>query len=686
MIVDVPEPFLGALTRGEPGTACDAEAPTAAALFGRGTCRALVGRDRDARSDFEAALPELGDACRVELAFLGLRERSAVREALRTAREVIDRTDPGSTLAARAWHVAGLAQGKLRRTGPAIDALAAALDLYRAHGDRAGAARVHDSLGMVHAARGRLDHGVHHYAMSLVEKSLARDRPGVAITLGNLGRLHLRAGRYGEARDCFELDLRLSRELGDTRGQGRMLDDLGRLHLAEGDLRRAEARLRECLRWAEDHGFPDLEFFAAKDLALVLSAAGRLAEAGQLLERARSSLPKGGEPYLELLLRAARGEWLLARGDDEALEELEAAVRGFGAADLPDLEISARVALARALAGRRLKASAERCLLAGLRRARGAGYERYVPALNEAMSELDLVEGALDETDRVGVEGPGAPDGAYLLRERLGGGAFGEVFRAHDPDRAREVAFKRIRLARLYDAARRERLLASMRHELEAASRVRHPGVARVFAIGRESGGDAYVVQELVRGRSLRELMPEDSGADLAVVLGMAARVAHALHALHEVGVVHRDLKPENVLVRDDGSPVLVDFGIAHLGGRKDGALGDHAVVGTLEYMAPEQALGRAVDRRADLHALGVLLYEWLTGVRPLRPRGATVEEKLEDVATRAPAPITDFRPSLPDGVVELVGRLLEKNRRRRPATALAVAELLDRLAVEATG
>ena len=126
------------------------------------------------------------------------------------AEEVASRVAPGSRLAARAWHIAGVAQIKLSRTDGAIDCLLRALEAYRELNDRLGLAQVYDSLGMAYSARGRLDHALGVFALSLVDKTLLDDQAGLAITLGNLGRLHLREGRFREAIDCFQRDLEIS--------------------------------------------------------------------------------------------------------------------------------------------------------------------------------------------------------------------------------------------------------------------------------------------------------------------------------------------------------------------------------------------------------------------------------------------------------------------------------------------
>ena len=266
----------------------------------------------------------------------------------------------------------------------------------------------------------------------------------------------------------------------------------------------------------------------------------------------------------------------------------------------------------------------------------------------------------------------------YIIRRQLGAGAFGDVFQVYDPERGRDVVLKRLRLDKLYDARSRQRILASARTELEAASRVRHPGVARVLAIGTEPDGSTYIIQELVAGHPLRNLMPRDAKADPYHVLAQLSRIAQALHALHEAGVVHRDLKPENILIRNDGSPILVDFGIAYIA-EQQGASSPQ-MAGTLPYMAPEQAAGAQITGQTDIYALGVIAYEWLTGTRPLRSPGAGIKESVHDISTRPPTPIAAFRPDLTAEVQGFIMRMLEKKPRRRPASALDVAAECDRL------
>ena len=689
LTVDVPEPFRSALAQSTFAQVCDLPVDTPLARFGRGLARAALGRHVDARDDFQAALPALGDACRVELALVDLQSRQRLSEALQVAEEVAAKAE-NPLLAARAWHVAGLAQGKLRRTARAVDALLKSSELYTRLGERLGLAQVRDTLGMVEAARGRLDYALNAYALSLVDKTLLGDLAGVAITLGNLGRIHLRDGRYADAAACFERDLEIALRLDDVRGRARMHEDLSQAFLGLADFDRAERELNDAIALCARHGLPDIEFFAHKDLALLRVAQKHYADAETELNLAERVLPSGAEAGAALCLTAARGALLAAQGEAGAISTLEAAVHGFEALELPDYEIPARIELARALAAAKYKAQAEQCLLRGLRRARSDGYARYLPRLNETMAELALVEGIVDEPYRTIVEPATgsekksrlAAGAQYVLLERLGGGAFGEVFRVYDPQRNAEVAVKQLLLDRLYDVERRQQLLASARVELEAASRVRHPGVLRVYAIGSDPIGGAYLVEEFVAGKSLRHLMPGDARAEVAVALLCLEQIADALAALHAVGVVHRDLKPENILIRDDGTPVLVDFGIAQLTGKAE--LAARGAVGTMAYMAPEQAAGKKINSRADLYALGVIAYEWLTSLVPLRLRGESFEEMARDLATRAPLPLSDLRRGLTGGLEALVMQLLAKKPSRRPPTALSVAERFHQLAADA--
>jgi eukaryotic-like serine/threonine-protein kinase len=211
----------------------------------------------------------------------------------------------------------------------------------------------------------------------------------------------------------------------------------------------------------------------------------------------------------------------------------------------------------------------------------------------------------------------------YRLVRRLGAGAFGVVWLAEDERLRRTVAVKRIAMHDSAVAARAER-------EARAAARLAHPGIVALYESGRDEDA-VYLVSELVRGRTLADLMREGELSDRDVVsIGVA--LCDALAHAHGRGVIHRDVKPGNVMVPDgaldagapDGAGLakLTDFGVARMAG-DDALTATGDVVGTLAYMAPEQAEGRAAGAEADLYALALVLYEALSGVNPVRGRGA---------------------------------------------------------------
>jgi len=260
--------------------------------------------------------------------------------------------------------------------------------------------------------------------------------------------------------------------------------------------------------------------------------------------------------------------------------------------------------------------------------------------------------------------------GPYRLLELLGQGAMGRVYRARDEALDRDVALKILAPGRGDHAA-----LARFRREAEAASRVRHRHLVTVHAFG-EADGVPYLVLDLVRGRSLAEAAaagPLEPGEAVRI----AGELASALGALHAGGVLHRDLKPANVLLTEDGAAKLSDLGLARL----DDATRltqSAAVVGTPTYMAPEQLRGAPVDARADVYALGAILYELLSGQPPVRAR--TVAELLA-AKHAAPRPLSVARPGLGVDLERVCRRALAVDPAERYPSAEALAADLDRVA-----
>ena len=267
-----------------------------------------------------------------------------------------------------------------------------------------------------------------------------------------------------------------------------------------------------------------------------------------------------------------------------------------------------------------------------------------------------------------------ALDGRFVLVEALGTGGQGRVFRAYDRVFRRDVAIKSLRETATHHPVH------PLAAEFAAWSRLRHPHVVRAYELLRASWGPLppgtpYLVLELVRGLPVHRVLR--AGAESPCVLEeLARRVLRALDHVHRAGIVHRDLKPGNVLVGPSrnglGRVKLTDFGLASESGRA--GLPGH-ISGSIPYVAPETILGLAVDGRADLYGLGVLLFYLAAGRLPLASRSA--ERWLRWHLEGPPADPRSVRPELPERFAELVIRLTSRARDARPATAAAALHIL---------
>lgn len=259
----------------------------------------------------------------------------------------------------------------------------------------------------------------------------------------------------------------------------------------------------------------------------------------------------------------------------------------------------------------------------------------------------------------------------YRIVELLGVGGMGMVYRAEDEQLGLPVALKVLRP----DLAQDERRLERFKQELILARQVSHPNVVRIHDLGRD-GGLVFLTMDFVPGRSLAEILAEQGHLEPERATGIARQIAAALAAAHEAGVVHRDLKPANVLVDDSGRAAISDFGVARsLAG--PGSTQPGAVVGTLDYLSPEQARGGEVDGRADLYALGILFYEMLTGELPFA--GGSAAEVLAQRLTGA-TPHRSTRVQVPRQLEPVVRRLLQRDPAKRYPSAKELLADLDSL------
>lgn len=280
--------------------------------------------------------------------------------------------------------------------------------------------------------------------------------------------------------------------------------------------------------------------------------------------------------------------------------------------------------------------------------------------------------------------------GHYQIISLLGKGGMGEVYRARDNKLRREVAIKVLPAALSSDRDR----LRRFEQEAIAASALNHPNILTIYEIGQDRGRH-FLATELIDGITLRQWMkrePHSQGEKdrsksaansedrLAEALKIVIQVVSGLASAHEAGIVHRDIKPENVMLRHDGYVKILDFGLAKLVERKNADVDMEAstianvhtdpgaVMGTAQYMSPEQARGLDVDSRTDIFSMGVMLYEIIAGRRPFE--GQTTSDVIAAILTLEPAPLIRSAPDVPPELEHIVSRALRKDRESRYQTS----------------
>jgi serine/threonine-protein kinase len=263
----------------------------------------------------------------------------------------------------------------------------------------------------------------------------------------------------------------------------------------------------------------------------------------------------------------------------------------------------------------------------------------------------------------------------YKLVDRIAIGGMGEVWRAHDEVILRDVAIKILKPEFMGDPGFLERFRVEARH----AARVDHEGIADVYDYG-EGSGSAYLVMELVSGDSLARIIEKRIRLSGVEVLSIIEQTARALHAAHEDGLVHRDVKPGNLLITPSGKVKITDFGIARVADQV-GLTATGQVMGTVQYLAPEQATGKQATPSTDIYSLGIVAYEALTGRRPFTGESQMVIA-MAQINDKPPAMDTDIDQRVQD----LVLSCLAKKPNQRPGSALDLANRAKALRLQLEG
>lgn len=260
----------------------------------------------------------------------------------------------------------------------------------------------------------------------------------------------------------------------------------------------------------------------------------------------------------------------------------------------------------------------------------------------------------------------------YEIRGKLGQGAMAMVYKAFDPLIGRELAIKLLRKERIVD----REYLTRFRREAKAVGTLSHPNIVTVYDVG-EFDGRPYIVMELLHGTPLDEIMKSSRKFSPREALPIVMQLASALDYAHTKGIVHRDIKPSNIILSANNDVKITDFGIAHFDSGEETQqtrIGD--VLGTPQYMSPEQVQGQKIDGRSDLFSTGVILYQLLTGQRPFA--GDSVASLMYKITNANPQPMAELGAHVPSSLRGIVNKLLAKSPDKRFQTGKELAESLS--------
>jgi Tol biopolymer transport system component/serine/threonine protein kinase len=248
--------------------------------------------------------------------------------------------------------------------------------------------------------------------------------------------------------------------------------------------------------------------------------------------------------------------------------------------------------------------------------------------------------------------------GRYQIIEELGKGGMGRVYKVHDTEIKEKVALKLLRP----EIAADEKTIERFRNEIKLARKIVHKNVGRMFDLGKEKEG-YYITMEYVPGQDLRGLIRQSGRLTIETAISVVAQVCEGLAEAHKLGIIHRDLKPGNIMVDKDGNVRIMDFGIARTVESK-GITGAGVMIGTPEYMSPEQVEGKDIDQRSDVYSLGIILYELITGQVPYEgdlPLNVAYKHKHE-----TPQDPRKLNTQIPENLSSIVMRCLEKDKEKR--------------------
>ena len=262
------------------------------------------------------------------------------------------------------------------------------------------------------------------------------------------------------------------------------------------------------------------------------------------------------------------------------------------------------------------------------------------------------------------------PKANYKIKSKIGEGGMATVYLAHDVALNRDVAIKVLRIdprRKLSEEAKNEAVLR-FQQEARAAARLNHPNIVSIYHVGKRRN-QHYIVMEYLKGKSIDQLLKSGMKSPLPILLKQMIQVCVALDFAHQSGVIHRDIKPDNIVLLEDGTVKVTDFGIARIEGSELVKTKDETFMGTISYCSPEQFTEFSnVDNRTDIFSLGVVLYQLVTGRLPFR--GSTPGEVMNNIVTSEPIPPREINPDIPLRLDRTIVKALSKKPENRFQTA----------------
>jgi len=585
---------------------------------------------------------------------------------------------PQDRLLARLYHALSILMIWRRNSPQTINYLLKSRDIYLALNEKAGLSRIFDTLGNNYTKIADHQQAIMYYTQSLALKTSIKDSAGLAITFGNLARLSLQMGRYQQATTFLQLDIDLVKD-DQPEILARLMTLQARIHIAEENYIEANNILKkahEILKSATLNKHSDSIFFCLKEQAILALLTQDYDKSRYLISQCQTLLPLESD-YHKIFMSVITFQLDCYEGKTQ-WQACETLLNQIQKLEITELEIEFRLFIINFALEKNGQNISEQILITR-KLARSYGFKKFLPKLNSLILTLDLKEHIEEEVTREISESFTNNEDGYFIRQRIGGGGFGDVFLAHDMVHDRDIALKRFQSDNLIDHEKQKQIWIDARIEFEAVAQINHPSIAKIFALGHDNKGSPYLVQEFVPGGNIRSLMKKDS--TLLSVLRYLTPLAYALSAVHEKGIIHRDLKPENLMLNSQGIIVIIDFGIAILK-KQHSPTNKSKIRGTENYISPEQKTSTNIDHRADIFSLGCILYEWLS------QKPTSIKQSSDSISSHIfnlfkDKDIVELDKQVCGKAYSLIKSMLAREPKNRPENSLIIAKEMESLVKE---